>query len=281
MKLFKKIVKRFLDVCSLFLIKRLGILRIPEACFVIPSSPNYLNETPYNWLKSVLNISSNKVWLESKSLNLSVMNGEPVPWITYPAIHFIKQIDLSNSIVVEFGSGASTLFFAKRCKKIISYEFDEKYLNALKSNIRDTNIEFVDGSFIWSLGSKNGLDPEQEISLKNDIDFNKSQIKRDEYNSVATSLRNLSDNIAQANFVIVDGGPRNFLTVFISKHLNKDASLLIDNSDLEYVRYSFASLKRAGYCEIPFFGFGPLNPYEFKTSIFIKDLNALKTTTLL
>ena len=46
----------------------------------------------------------------------------PIPWYTYPAIEYIKQLDFSDKTVFEYGSGNSTLFWAQRCKKLVSVE---------------------------------------------------------------------------------------------------------------------------------------------------------------
>src|SRR5258708_8665484 len=46
--------------------------------------------------------------------------GEPIPWFTYPSIEYINQLDLTEVSMLEWGIGSSTLYFATRCKKIIS-----------------------------------------------------------------------------------------------------------------------------------------------------------------
>ena len=58
--------------------------------------------------------------------------------------------------------------------------------------------------------------------------------------------------------------------------MKPEAILIVDNSDIEYVQFGFASLREAGFVEIPFYGPDPLNPYERQTSIFVISLNALK-----
>lgn len=66
-------------------------------------------------------LGNNYGYINSKYLNKSVnSDSEPILWFTYPAIEYISQLDLSDMNVFEWGSGYSTLFFEKRCKKIIS-----------------------------------------------------------------------------------------------------------------------------------------------------------------
>lgn len=45
-------------------------------------------------------------------------DGNPLPWINYPAIEFLQKNLETNHKIFEFGGGASTLFFAKRVKKL-------------------------------------------------------------------------------------------------------------------------------------------------------------------
>lgn len=37
-----------------------------------------------------------------------------IPWLTYPAIHFLDTLDLTRARVLEFGSGSSTLYWKRR-----------------------------------------------------------------------------------------------------------------------------------------------------------------------
>ena len=62
-------------------------------------------------------------------------NGGPLPWYTYPAIEYLGQFYLRNMTVFEFGSGFSSLFWAKRAKKIVSVEHDKEWLKCVTKNI--------------------------------------------------------------------------------------------------------------------------------------------------
>lgn len=50
--------------------------------------------------------------------------GDYLPWLTFPATEALKNWDLSNRRVFEYGSGFSTLFWAERAKEVISVEHD-------------------------------------------------------------------------------------------------------------------------------------------------------------
>jgi hypothetical protein len=57
--------------------------------------------------------------------------GNPIPWYTYPAVDFLEILDLSDCRVAEFGSGHSTLWWAKHAKEIVTFEADKAWLNEI------------------------------------------------------------------------------------------------------------------------------------------------------
>jgi len=69
----------------------------------------------YGWLRSLR---------EKTCVN---RDGLPIPWFTYPAIEFLSQLDLSNRTVFEYGSGASTLFWASRARSVVSVESESEW----------------------------------------------------------------------------------------------------------------------------------------------------------
>ena len=54
-------------------------------------------------------------------------DGCPLPWYTYPAIEYLKQLDFSTKTVYEFGCGNSSLFWSENAKSVISVEEDEAW----------------------------------------------------------------------------------------------------------------------------------------------------------
>src|SRR2546427_1382711 len=54
-------------------------------------------------------------------------NGQPLPWITYPAIEFLKQLDLTDKTVFEYGCGGSTVYWSGVAKRVDSVEDNEAF----------------------------------------------------------------------------------------------------------------------------------------------------------
>src|SRR5262249_39630854 len=56
---------------------------------------------------------------------------EPQPWYTYPAVEYLKQLDLRDKQVFEYGCGQSTLFFAQRAARVVSVEHDPEWFQTV------------------------------------------------------------------------------------------------------------------------------------------------------
>ncbi|MBU6338868.1 MAG: hypothetical protein KGQ36_02730 [Rickettsiales bacterium] len=60
-------------------------------------------------------------------------NGDPLPWMTYPFIEFISDKLNKNHVIFEYGFGASTLFFAKKVKKVVAIESNAMWLKVMQT----------------------------------------------------------------------------------------------------------------------------------------------------
>jgi len=175
-------------------------------------------------------------WLKAWKANLSIDgDGEPIPWITYPAIDFIKQFDYSSSKIFEWGSGYSTLWWAKRCKLIVSVEAELEWFDFLKSKFgANVNYRFI------------------------------------EKNSEAAMNSILMDE-EKYDVIVIDnfGEFRKECCKTANAKLNKGGYIILDNSDqcLEACKI----LRDFGYQQIDFTGFVPGSNYAQTTSIFFKE----------
>ena len=58
-------------------------------------------------------------------------SGKPLPWYTYPAIEFLTSKNFRDRSVLEFGAGQSTLWWAERSNRVIAFEDDVEWYNAV------------------------------------------------------------------------------------------------------------------------------------------------------
>jgi hypothetical protein len=171
-------------------------------------------------------------WLRSMKHGRSVdAQGEPIPWFTYPANDFIKQLDLSDLSVFEYGSGYSTLFWAKRCKNIVSIEFDKGWFQEL-SSLAPSNAELI-------------FSPRDVETYVNQI-----------------AHRGMFD------VIVIDGTGESRLPCcrIAPNHLAKRGLIILDNSDLW--PESAAALRGAGLIQADFTGLAPLSSHWHTTSVF-------------
>jgi len=76
--------------------------------------------------------------------------GNPLPWYTYPAIEFLSQLDFRDAGVFEYGSGMSTLFWARMARQVVSVEDDETWFENVSSRVpknADMTLETDLGEF--------------------------------------------------------------------------------------------------------------------------------------
>jgi hypothetical protein len=69
-------------------------------------------------------------------------DGRPVPWYTYPAIEYLKQLDYVDKDVFEYGSGQSTLFWAERARHVVTVEDDEAWYAVVRKKV-PANCELI------------------------------------------------------------------------------------------------------------------------------------------
>ena len=79
------------------------------------------------------------------------------PWLTKDANQYLIQKLNKEMIGLEFGSGRSTIFFAKKLQHLVSVENNEDWYNKVSSQFKKKNINNVDYRLI-----KTGLEKEHE-----------------------------------------------------------------------------------------------------------------------
>ena len=164
-------------------------------------------------------------------------NGELIPWYTYPAIEYIKQLDFSDKTVFEFGSGNSTIFWAKRCRKAISIE---------------DNMEWYD---------------KMSPRLTANVEYKLLPGKQEYTDSINTYPEGF-------DIIIIDGNHRYDCAVEALKKLNSDGIIILDNSD--WHAKTAKLLRDADLIEVDMSGFGPINGYTWTTSFFLSRSVKLK-----
>lgn len=95
---------------------------------------------PEKIARVITNLARNPQYIP-RCLNHNLRNGRTpldleIPWFSYAAIDFLEEFLEPSMTVCEYGSGGSTVFFAKRTKSVVSIENDPKWLELVNSRLQ-------------------------------------------------------------------------------------------------------------------------------------------------
>lgn len=161
-------------------------------------------------------------------------DGQPLPWYTYPAIEYIRQLDFRDSVVFEYGSGFSTLFWGSRARHVVSVEDEEEWHGLLRPQL-PSNCELL-----------------LETDLAQYVDV----------------IHRYSDGF---DVIVVDGPARGRTRLKCSRaaleHLRPGGLIILDNSD--WLPESASLLREHGLIQVDMAGFVPINARTQTTSLFL------------
>ncbi len=156
--------------------------------------------------------------------------GDPIPWYTYPAIEYLAQLDFTQKTFFEYGSGYSSIFWARRCRSIVSVENDKKWFAKIAGQLpENARYELIE--------------PKAEY-----VDA----INRDGH---------------QFDVIVIDGSHRYECAVAARPRLADDGVIILDNSD--WLPRVTRFLRDSGLIQVDMAGFGPINRYTWTTSLFL------------
>ena len=238
---------------------------------LLPESHYYLGRSGFGDLANLHHhFLRSSGWLESVNSNSRFFQGDHRPWLTFPAIHFLDTMNLAQATVLELGGGASTIFFSKRARRVITFEFDHDWGKTLGDAFHDrATVEIIEPAIQsgllmdWSQ-SKN---PNPLCKFSDDVEFDSDAF-----------VGLIREKLSESDLVLIDGGPRNLAMVAASRFAKPSAIVIVDNSDWAGLTQGIDALRKEGFREIPMRGLGPLNHYEWTTSYFIRDLNSVCLT---
>ena len=78
----------------------------------------------------------------------NVLNGKTpldleLPWFSYAAIDFLETFLEPHMTLCEYGSGGSTIFFARRVKSVFSIEDNERWFDLVSRRLQEKNLHNV------------------------------------------------------------------------------------------------------------------------------------------
>jgi hypothetical protein len=167
-------------------------------------------------------------------------HNNPIPWVTYSFIDFIKERLTKQHTVFEFGSGNSTYFYAKYAGKVVSVEHDKEWYNkVLKTNPENSELIFCE--------------------LVRDGDYCRMPL------TLPTTF----------DVVIVDGRDRVNCCKQAVKAVTESGVIVLDDSERGFYKEGINFLLDNGFKELSFSGISPGLFYRKSTSVFYRANNCL------
>lgn len=176
--------------------------------------------------------------------------GNYVPWFTFPAVEAIKNWDLSDKRVFEYGSGYSTLFWAARAKEVTSVEHDPGWHEKI-SKLAPMNARILLAT----------------ITQKAD-EYHPTPETREQFRRYAEAIK----DFGIFDVIVVDGYAKSRVRYQCAQsslaQLAANGLIILDNSD--WLPATARYLRRAGLIEVDLSGPAPGNEYSQTTSFFFK-----------
>ncbi|WP_411895030.1 hypothetical protein [Winogradskyella sp. A2] len=179
------------------------------------------------------------------TLNYDLKNqlGEYIPWMNYPVIEFLNKRIHNKLVVFEYGSGASTMFFAKRAKKIISIEYDKDWYKKIK----------------------------KELFKK----ISNGQIHYHELNDSYPRAIDYHLNDQKCDVVVIDGRKRVKCAKRAFNYLSDIGVVIFDDTYRKCYKEGIDFYKKKGFRSIIFKGIKPTGFGTDQTTILYRDNNCL------
>lgn len=180
-------------------------------------------------------------WINSfKTKNAIDILNQPIPWYTYPFIKFVKE-RLNNQLTVfEYGCGNSTLWYCGRVRSIKSVEHEKGWFDVVVNKTKHLkNVQIIYRNL-----KTNGEYAKEILNTKDFFDI-----------------------------IVIDGRDRVNCTKYSFNQLKEDGVIIFDNSDRTEYAEAYNLLAEKGFRRLDFWGMGPINTYEWCTSVFYRDKN--------
>lgn len=237
----------------------------------------YLN--PKNYLHKFRNLFNNEVriffpwfslllkkpqlikFLVSWRKDLNVKNAS-APWLTYEAIGWLDNYLTKDMMVFEWGSGGSTIYIAKKVKKIISVEHDAQWYTKVSGMLKKNDIANCEYILKEPAIAKN----------KNYRSSDKRYVGFD-FEAYCKTINAFPDTMFDV--IIIDGRARPSCILHATNKIRAGGCLIIDDSErAEYVPAMHMLTRK--WTRKDFFGPKPYTSLFEQTSIFIHETENIR-----
>jgi Methyltransferase domain len=178
-------------------------------------------------------------WIESRLTRSSVdADAQPIPWYRYTAIDFLQERACADQRIFEFGSGNSTLWWARRAKSVTAVEHDPGWAAKVREGIPE-NATLL------------------EVPLEPDGEYCRTPQRTESLYEI----------------IVIDGRDRVNCALQCLGSLTDDGVIVWDDSQRRRYRRGLDFLAEHGFRRLRFTGLGPIAPNNGETSVLYRPSN--------
>jgi hypothetical protein len=161
------------------------------------------------------------------------------PWTTQASIKIFGRLLEKNMVGFEYGSGNSSLYFARKIKQLTSVEHDEKWYALISDRFKKRNISNID----YKLIRRNNIaTPQNQYTFYEDYNLDKNAFQVMYcFHEYFSFIRSFPDN--HFDFIMIDGRARVECALNAIPKLKKDGIFVLDNSDRQRYKSIFQVLQ--------------------------------------
>lgn len=220
-------------------------------------------------------------WRRSTLLQQAVDAHGPVPWFTYPAIRFLAARVRPGWRVLEYGSGNSTRWWAARVREVVAVEHDPAWAARLQQDL-PANVTLFERVMDDPLSDAAELLLRTEwfpsgcwgVQSPDPLRNYRAGLLDAGYRAYAAV--GLDYPAGHFDVIVVDGMARALTAWIAARQVSPRGLVVFDNADRPEYAAGYDVLLRAGFVRLDFWGLGPINPYEWCTAVFVRDIETLR-----
>jgi hypothetical protein len=192
-----------------------------------------------------------------------------LPWISFAAIDRLRSVLRPDMTVFEYGSGGSTLFWARRVAHVHSIEHDPEWFSRVRDavavrGLTNVSLELREPSRPEKAIDNDPADPDGYAS--DDERYRGSSFER-----YARSIEACPDG--SLDVVMIDGRARPSCFKHGHPKVRPGGYLILDNSERSYYHQILDDLHDAGWRRYDFFGPPPALVDFCRTTFFVKPVS--------
>ena len=173
---------------------------------------------------------------------------DQVPWMNFKVIRWMRSYLDASMQVFEYGTGGSTLFLARRVRRLVSVESDPRWHAAVAQSLSDHGIRNCDLRLVPSQPPGARTDPRYVSTAKG--------VAGRDFRRYVEAIDTCEDG--SLDLVLVDGYARLACVAHAVRKVREGGYLLVDDTDWKKYGRTFDLLRR--YARVDFVG---VTPFQF------------------